>query len=1303
MNANDENITFAFTSYNSPPNTPAALAQYKTDASTTIANQAWTNEQSVHFSASAIDPDTDEVVKMYLELLANADDFATSTAEPFGACDSAVDFDSCTSKTWVIASSSGDFSVTPLTASATISGLPESSIGYKWQVIACDDEIECSAWKIFDVTAPNFYVDITPPDMSGCNLTITDVTSQSVKLVFGADADEDNFDKYRIFYSTSSPVTESDTEHVDSDLNYQDYHSTADTPVTGLASSTGYVFNIWAYDLAGNKASAAPEAATTTLVGPNLAQTSYLFENDSGTTVNNNSAATGTDSALTDVYVGERINVRIQLENNGGDTAGNKVYRLEYENQTDAPGSWIPVGAATQISYSGGLSGNNGDPITSSKCAFNANTRVDGEWHKNTGQTGSFELGSSKFTEFVFVIQTANAGAGKTYRLRLYDVTGSAVLNSYSSYPSMTIISPETLNYSKGTYASLPSLNGSLSYYLDPKGYNNTSVYDAAWDTITSSSQIPITMFTVKHTNNTDALDVTWNGQSSTSTALKNVVLQVYEFGSPNQWVTMDTESAAVADTDFNLTASLNSTLSLYYDGSYRTYWRVYQQSGSQVLRTDRFNIDFSVPVPGVGQIHYRWRNDNGNESAATWRESQDVGDPTDPTTPIEKLENIRIRIETANIGGGEATGYKYGLQYATSTGSCTSGIGNWTAIPTDNSLHWQMASSTYFIDGASTAARFSNSEGYTFVAGRMTEDPSTTTQAITLGENHYTEIEYVIRATNHAADAGTYCFRVTNSGVALDNYTKYPILTLAGNVNTAPYFTVDPADSDSSGASASTSPTNEGEDVTFKATADDDDSPNYYLAICKTNSITAGNDGPPTCTAGNWCISDLTATATEASCSYTAAAVAESNVWYAFVCDKHSGFSIAKCSAASQGSGDPEYDSPFVINHRPVFTSVTTSVNNRNPGGTFTISSVSHDNDSSGGADTLYLYICRTNSAAYGSGCDSAENTVCTALATSSPNAKCYYRDTAPTPAGANTYYAFLYDSHGLAAAANSRSNTYTVNNVVPTMGTLTLHGGADITLNIRGAGDTAVSTVNTNIQDMNGCDDLDSAVGTVYMSNATGGYNCTANNNDCYKAATANCVKSDCASSTDTIATFTCTVGMKYYADPTDDFSANNPWKNYNWMSYLQVYDGVNYALATSTGVELITSAALEVVENEIDFGSGFSVGDDTGNNDATTTILNGGNSPIDTNLSGTDMNGNPSGMIDSTYIQYSLNNFTYPAGVQLLNTGVDVDIDAPKATGADVEDKIYWGIGIPWDADASLYTGLNTFQVIIDEDSW
>jgi hypothetical protein len=132
---------------------------------------------------------------------------------------------------------------------------------------------------------------------------------------------------------------------------------------------------------------------------------------------------------------------------------------------------------------------------------------------------------------------------------------------------------------------------------------------------------------------------------------------------------------------------------------------------------------------------------------------------------------------------------------------------------------------------------------------------------------------------------------------------------------NTPPSFTADPSD----GGSSAATPTNAGDNVTFTATAHDDNEDQYYLAICKSDAITPGTDGVPTCNDGSWAISAVTDSDAQATVTYpTSSSDAESNNWYAFVCDKNT---PGACSASSQGSGNN--GSPFKVNHTSSFSDV--------------------------------------------------------------------------------------------------------------------------------------------------------------------------------------------------------------------------------------------------------------------------------------------------------------------------------------------------------------------------------------------
>jgi len=245
------------------PQNPASLVQLKNDGSTEVANNGWTNESLIKLKSSVWDSDTNEILTIYYQFVENVENLTIDNSEPNNACVSGTEFNSCVSKFWKISSVAGDYSLTPFVGEALIGNIPDSSVGYKWQALVCDDNHVCSSWVDKNFIKPNLKVDTTPPSSPG-NLTFQTRTYNSITLNFGASTTENNFSEYRIYYKQSvSDVTELDNLHgssTDNNLIYQNYNDASTTTISGLLENTQYVFNIWAYDLAGNK-SKATEAA----------------------------------------------------------------------------------------------------------------------------------------------------------------------------------------------------------------------------------------------------------------------------------------------------------------------------------------------------------------------------------------------------------------------------------------------------------------------------------------------------------------------------------------------------------------------------------------------------------------------------------------------------------------------------------------------------------------------------------------------------------------------------------------------------------------------------------------------------------------------------------------------------------------------------------------------------------------------------------------------------------------------------------------------------------------------------------
>ena len=361
--------------------------------------------------------------------------------------------------------------------------------------------------------------------------------------------------------------------------------------------------------------------AVVDYVGPAvLTQKSYRWQNDDGDSVgnpltggnvNNNTNSASADTSL-EMKKGERAVWRVQVDNTG-DFSTTTNYKVQWATTTDvctSSLSWADLGAETEISYSSGLSGTNGESLTTSTCASNSNSWTNGKWFESTSTIGSFELVTSTYTEFGFMIETSNAATNTSYCLRLYNQGSDTTLNSYDEYGKLTIVSATNKKYSKDSVASLSSTTTDLTYFLDSEGYDDVGTNDSDLDAITSSSSIPVFLFDRKHTNNTDEISISWNGSTTVACDTKAVYLQVYNNNS-STWETFASSTTCSANEDFTLSYNITTNPNNYYDANYWNYIRVYQDSGTQTLKTNYINIiAYLLDISGTVYID---EGDNGS------------------------------------------------------------------------------------------------------------------------------------------------------------------------------------------------------------------------------------------------------------------------------------------------------------------------------------------------------------------------------------------------------------------------------------------------------------------------------------------------------------------------------------------------------------------------------------------------------------------------------------------------------------------------------------------------------------------
>jgi hypothetical protein len=161
-----------------------------------------------------------------------------------------------------------------------------------------------------------------------------------------------------------------------------------------------------------------------------------------------------------------------------------------------------------------------------------------------------------------------------TKTFELVASSGGTPSNSARSAKITGILEKE---YSRKNPASLPSDDTVLATVYDATEITNVATDDGTRVEIFGGAAYLIHQFKDHHTNSTDQISVSWNGQSVVAPTAKTVYLQVYNHNSA-AWETVASNSAAAANTDFTLSGTITANLSYYYDSEHRTSFRVYQQ-----------------------------------------------------------------------------------------------------------------------------------------------------------------------------------------------------------------------------------------------------------------------------------------------------------------------------------------------------------------------------------------------------------------------------------------------------------------------------------------------------------------------------------------------------------------------------------------------------------------------------------------------------------------------------------------------------------------------------------------------------
>jgi hypothetical protein len=220
------------------------------------------------------------------------------------------------------------------------------------------------------------------------------VSTSSIRLMLSSGSDT-NFSHYKIFYKQgTSGVSESDTEHIDGNLNYINFNGADGTTVSGLLSNTDYVFNIWIYDSYGNSDSSTEVSFRTDAT---IINNSLVFVNPAA----GNYAIAGTGNEWT-----FRASVS---EGNGFEAIDHVLLRLANANDKTAPFNDLEF----KWSRAGGIFSKTGADIDNS-VSLSPNSSADCS-------------GNTCVLDFKLIFNHRFSNTSTDYSAQLYSVNDSAV------------------------------------------------------------------------------------------------------------------------------------------------------------------------------------------------------------------------------------------------------------------------------------------------------------------------------------------------------------------------------------------------------------------------------------------------------------------------------------------------------------------------------------------------------------------------------------------------------------------------------------------------------------------------------------------------------------------------------------------------------------------------------------------------------------------------------------------------------------------------------------------------------------
>ena len=276
-------------------------------------------------------------------------------------------------------------------------------------------------------------------------------------------------------------------------------------------------------------------------------------------------------------------------------------------------------------------------------------------------------------------------------------------------------------------------------------------------------------------------------------------------------------------------------------------------------------------------------------------------------------------------------------------------------------------------------------------------------------------------------------------------------------------------------------------------------------------------------------------------------------------------------------------------------------------------------------------------------------------------------YNNTFTAPNLAGTYTVRIIANDTVSNINSSETTTFVIVNDPPNPSSTQIHAGNDITLT---SGTNTTIIGNATVTDLNGYNDITSVTGYLFLT--TTGVDAADNRTTHYTSAC-----TDNGDGSGNTVTYNCTFNVSHYATPTD---AGSNQSATNWTFQISPLDAQSEGTNATDVVELNTLLSFTINPSTIDFGA-LNLGENTTNTNQEINVTNRGNVGLDILLSGTNFSCTP-GIIPVNFLEYEDNPFSYGVGTDLLETGVELDLDARVGyEGNETPLRItYYGLGSP-----------------------